>query len=103
MTRYVLQRISGPIILGPEPRVTSTEEPDGGNLLVRIWRGAGVGNLPAYSTTAFWRRPAGVPPQHPRWRLAAPPACRGSPPEWLAARRCTAPRTLGWCWTGVSG
>src|SRR4029077_8704935 len=35
--------------LGGEPRVTSTEEPDGGNLLVRIWRGAGVGNLPAYS------------------------------------------------------
>ena len=32
------------------PRATSTEEPDGGNLLVRIWRGAGVGNLPAYST-----------------------------------------------------
>src|SRR4030095_16763799 len=35
------------------PRATPTEEPDGGNLLVRIWRGAGVGNLPAYSTTAF--------------------------------------------------
>src|SRR5262249_16999089 len=34
-----------------EPRATSVEEPDGGNLLVRIWRGAGVGNLPAYSTT----------------------------------------------------
>ena len=32
------------------PRATPTEEPDGGNLLVRIWRGAGVGNLPAYST-----------------------------------------------------
>src|SRR4029453_18234835 len=32
------------------PRVTPTEEPDGGNLLVRIWRGAGAGNLPAYST-----------------------------------------------------
>src|SRR5262245_63255634 len=41
-------------VVGREsPRVTSTEEPDGGNLLVRIWRGAGVGNLPAYSTTAF--------------------------------------------------
>jgi hypothetical protein len=24
------------------PRATSTEEPDGGNLLVRIWRGAGL-------------------------------------------------------------
>src|SRR5712692_10937384 len=44
-------------VVGREsPRVTSTEEPDGGNLLVRIWRGAGVGNLPAYSTTAFWRQ-----------------------------------------------
>ena len=41
-------------VVGREsPRVTSTAEPDGGNLLVRIWRGAGVGNLPAYSTTAF--------------------------------------------------
>jgi hypothetical protein len=44
-------------VVGREsPRVTATEEPDGGNLLVRIWRGAGVGNLPAYSTTVFWRR-----------------------------------------------
>jgi hypothetical protein len=25
------------------PRATSTEEPDGGNLLVRLWRGAGLG------------------------------------------------------------
>src|SRR6266568_1157919 len=55
-------------VVGREsPRVTSTEEPDGGNLLVRIWRGAGVGNLPAYSTTAFlfrclWERTAGAPP-----------------------------------------
>src|SRR6266446_313207 len=41
-------------VVGREsPRVTSTEEPDGGNLLVRIWRGAGVGNLPAYSTSTF--------------------------------------------------
>jgi hypothetical protein len=44
------------------PRATSTEEPDGGNLLVRIWRGAGMGNLPAYSTTAFSRRPPGRTP-----------------------------------------
>jgi len=44
-------------VVGREsPRVTSTEEPDGGNLLVRIWRGAGVGNLPAYSTTVFLLR-----------------------------------------------
>jgi RNA-directed DNA polymerase len=37
-------------IWGVEPRATSTEEPDGGNLLVRIWRGAGTGNRSAYST-----------------------------------------------------
>src|SRR6266853_4057483 len=55
-------------VVGREsPRVTSTEEPDGGNLLVRIWRGAGVGNLPAYSTTAFSTDPIapGVPPCSP--------------------------------------
>jgi len=44
-------------IWGGYPRVTPTEEPDGGNLLVRIWRGAGVGNPPAYSTTHFARAP----------------------------------------------
>src|SRR5262249_57938545 len=37
------------------------------NLLVRIWRGAGVGNLPAYSTTIFllrclWERTPGTLP-----------------------------------------
>jgi hypothetical protein len=66
-------------VVGREsPRVTSTEEPDGGNLLVRIWRGAGVGNLPAYSTTAFstdhrailrctsWRTPCQGVPEAPR-------------------------------------
>jgi hypothetical protein len=76
-------------VVGREsPRVTSTEEPDGGNLLVRIWRGAGVGNLPAYSTTAFSTdcvRPPpatllppcpllpapGVGPHAPRQRLAS--------------------------------
>jgi hypothetical protein len=30
------------------------EEPDGGNLFVRVWRGAGPGYLPACSTMAFW-------------------------------------------------
>jgi len=29
-----------------QPRVVSTEEPDGGNLQVRIWRGPGLGNWP---------------------------------------------------------
>ena len=48
-----------------EPRVTPTEEPDGGNLLVRIWRGAGAGNLPAYSTRAFSTAGACYPVAHP--------------------------------------
>jgi hypothetical protein len=30
-----------------------TEEPDGGNLLVRFWRGAGIGNLSACSIVKF--------------------------------------------------
>ena len=30
-----------------DPRVMTTEEPDGGNLLVRIWRGPGGVTLPA--------------------------------------------------------
>jgi hypothetical protein len=41
-------------VVGREsPRATSAEEPDAGNPLVRIWRGAGTGNLPAYSTRYF--------------------------------------------------
>jgi hypothetical protein len=65
-------------VVGREsPRVTSTEEPDGGNLLVRIWRGAGVGNLPAYSTTVFLlrclrERPAGAPTAWTPQRLCVP-------------------------------
>ena len=48
------------------PRATPTEEPDGGNLLVRIWRGAGVGNLPAYSTMPFGAPAGCVRPYLPR-------------------------------------
>src|SRR5262250_74356 len=60
-----------------EPRATSAEEPDGGNLLVRIWRGAGTGNLPAYSTTVFWprclrERPAGAPTVRTSQHLGVP-------------------------------
>jgi hypothetical protein len=47
-------------IWGIEPRATSTEEPDGGNLLVRIWRGAGTGNRPAYSTMPCGARQAKI-------------------------------------------
>ena len=67
------------------PRVTPTEEPDGGNLLVRIWRGAGTGNLPAYSTTAFW-------PRCLRERTSRAPhylggyCCNASPPGGTRAR-----------------
>ncbi len=31
---------------GVKPRVVRAEEPDGGNLQVRIWRGPGLGNWP---------------------------------------------------------
>jgi hypothetical protein len=41
-------------VVGREsPRATLAEEPDAGNPLVRIWRGAELGNRSAYSTTAF--------------------------------------------------
>src|SRR5262249_44736775 len=86
------------------PRATSTEEPDGGNLLVRIWRGAGMGNLPAYSTTTFSRRPPGRTPRvlagDHRWRLPlhAPPARRGSPLE-----RPATPHRAAWTWRSGRG
>jgi hypothetical protein len=65
------------------PRATPTEEPDGGNLLVRIWRGAGVGNLPAYSTKSFF---VPAPREHPRvWRSAAPYA---APPSAESSDLC---------------
>src|SRR5215831_17181437 len=87
-------------VVGREsPRVTSTEEPDGGNLLVRIWRGAGVGNLPAYSTTVFLPRcrrecPPGAPAAWTPQRLGVPlpaPArrlagCGGQPAPWRMRR-----------------
>src|SRR5215467_2402 len=79
-------------VVGREsPRVTSTEEPDGGNLLVRIWRGAGVGNLPAYSTTAFLPDVCGSAPPEPHRLDAAAPlgptagACRSA--RWRGAGR----------------
>src|SRR6266446_10912936 len=85
-------------VVGREsPRVTSTEEPDGGNLLVRIWRGAGVGNLPAYSTSTFCAGASGAPPWEPprttRWltRTARQPRQRASAQG--VERRCAA-------WTG---
>jgi RNA-directed DNA polymerase len=39
------------------PRATSTEEPDGGNLLVRLWRGAGRGEPPGLLYKAFFTQP----------------------------------------------
>jgi len=39
------------------------------------------------------------PPEH----FPAPPARRGRPPAWPAARRSAAPRACGWCWTGGAG
>src|SRR5438105_1518453 len=87
-------------VVGREsPRATSAEEPDAGNPLVRIWRGAGTGNLPAYSTTAFWprclrERPAGAPTAWTLQRLCVPrpvPAgqhagCGGQHEPWRMRR-----------------
>jgi hypothetical protein len=81
------------------PRATPTEEPDGGNLLVRIWRGAGVGNLPAYSTSHFSREPTHrhlpAPRPCPHWELslAAPARQRlASSVDRQAGRTPSAPR-----------
>ena len=70
-------------VVGREsPRATSAEEPDAGNPLVRIWRGAGMGNRPAYSTSTFRTSLTSVPsPESP----SAP------------AQRCTP------AWTSASG
>jgi hypothetical protein len=61
-----------------EPRATSAEEPDAGNPLVRSWRGAGTGNLPAYSTKPF----------SPPWPHV--PLVATLPPAALAATPSTA-------------
>src|SRR5262249_28993426 len=78
-------------VVGREsPRVTATEEPDGGNLLVRIWRGAGVGNLPAYSTTAFSTDHRAHPVLgSARTPQAPPPAAPAADQHWMqqASRR----------------
>jgi hypothetical protein len=56
-------------VVGREsPRATLAEEPDAGNPLVRIWRGAELGNRSAYSTSHFSRELT------PR-RLPAPGPC----------------------------
>jgi hypothetical protein len=36
------------------PPDTSAEEPDGGNLLVRIWRGPGLGDRPRLLNSTHW-------------------------------------------------
>ena len=61
-------------VVGREsPRATLAEEPDAGHPLVRIWRGAELGNRSAYSTTVFLRHhPGSTPP--------APPAGEHAPP-----------------------
>jgi len=77
-------------VVGREsPRATSAEEPDAGNPLVRIWRGAGTGNLPAYSTSTFHAAPppalAGRPAR--RGGAARSPAERGGARRWLGLDR----------------
>jgi hypothetical protein len=37
------------------PPDTSAEEPDGGNLQVRIWRGPGLGDRPRLLNSIRWR------------------------------------------------
>src|SRR4029453_14281692 len=67
------------------------EEPDGGKLLVRIWRGAGVGNLPAYSTTAFSTdcvRPPHAPLLPPCPLMPAPGVGPHAPRRRLARAGC---------------
>src|SRR6266516_2395192 len=80
-------------VVGREsPRVTPTEEPDGGNLLVRIWRGAGVGNLPAYSTTAFLPDVYGsAPPELPPPGRSITSWYRFFPPRPLKYFACILP------------
>ena len=77
-------------VVGREsPRATLAEEPDAGNPLVRIWRGAELGNRSAYSTSPFARAPT-------RWRLPAPRSLQLPPPATGERRRPPArpqPRT----------
>jgi hypothetical protein len=62
------------------PRATPTEEAGAGNPLVRIWRMTGMGNRPAYSTTAFsTARGAPAPTARRGWEYsldAMSAACR---------------------------
>ena len=78
-------------VVGREsPRATSAEEPDAGNPLVRIWRGAGMGNRPAYSTKHFCAASSGacplLPPSQPspaRGEGAQCPAAATEEPVWV--------------------
>ena len=74
------------------PRATPTEEPEGGNLLVRIWRGAGVGNLPAYSISHFF--PA-IPAARLRQRLPSRLGSSHTPSTVAPAVRLGARRSAG--------
>jgi|GEM_PF-5120347 len=72
-------------VVGREsPRATLAEEPDAGNPLVRIWRGAELGNRSAYSTSHFSREPT-------HRRLPAPRPC----PYWALSPAVPARQWLG--------
>jgi hypothetical protein len=75
-----------------EPRATSAEEPEAGNPRVRIWRGAGMGNRPAYSTTAFATdgAPTQLPPTTPPDAFSTPRRAADAP-HWAEARRLGIP------------
>ncbi len=91
-------------VVGREsPRVTSTEEPDGGNLLVRIWRGAGVGNLPAYSTKPFFAPPPWLHAAGSGSSCAAMAASSAPSQSPTAAAHRKASRGCAAAWTYGSG
>ena len=76
-------------VVGREsPRATLAEEPDAGNPLVRIWRGAELGNRSAYSTTAFCtgrvHPPRTMLPGHPPARAGVCPHAQRRTPCWYA-------------------
>jgi hypothetical protein len=75
-------------VVGREsPRATWAEEPDARNPLVRIWRGAELGNRSAYSTSHFSRRPT---------RPRPPTPCHPAPAGAHAWGRPTRPTLPAW-------
>src|SRR5215813_3430895 len=92
-----------------ESNKSPAEEPDAGNPLVRIWRGAGMGNRSAYSTTVFllrclWERTPGTPPPGRRIASVSRGLClqRGAA-DRFGVRLQGAPGARAWAWPVVAG